>query len=89
MRTIENGRLFNILQVIIGCLISLIYNKTIKCRLEIIYIEKTSSFWSIAGYVRSPMSPHSVMYEELSSPPVIDFTGYRHLETILLVAGRD
>jgi len=44
MRTIENGRLFNILQVIIGCLISLIYNKTIKCRLEIIYIEKTSSF---------------------------------------------
>src|SRR5215831_8498813 len=40
-------------------------------------------FWSTTAYVRSPTSPRSVTYEELSSSPNIDFTGYRHMETTL------
>src|SRR5919201_763661 len=36
---------------------------------------------STTAYVRPPTSPRSVMYEELSSSPIIDFTGYRHKET--------
>src|SRR5437867_6129199 len=40
-------------------------------------------FLSTIAYVRSPISPRSVTYEELSSSPSIDFTGYRHMETIV------
>src|SRR5918992_6186576 len=42
--------------------------------------------WSISAYARSPTSPRSVTYEELSSSPSIDFTGYRHKETTVPVA---
>lgn len=45
-------------------------------------------FWSITAYMRSPMSPRSVIYEELSSSPSIDFTGYLHMETTVTVAVR-
>jgi hypothetical protein len=38
-------------------------------------------FWSTTAYVRSPRSPCSDTYEELSSSPSIDFTGYLHKET--------
>ena len=34
-----------------------------------------------SAYIRSRLSPRSVTYEELSSSPSIDFTGYRHIET--------
>src|SRR2546430_23804 len=44
---------------------------------------------SITAYVRSPMSPRSVTYEELSSSPIIDFTGYRHKDTTVPVAAED
>src|SRR5919199_4265489 len=40
-------------------------------------------------YVRSPMSPRSVTYEEFSSSPNIDFTGYRHKDTTVPVAAED
>ena len=36
---------------------------------------------SISAYARSPISPPSVSYEEFSSSPSIDLTGYRHMET--------
>src|ERR671936_2147624 len=41
---------------------------------------------SITAYTRSPTSPRSVMYEEFSSSPSIDFTGYRHKETTVPAA---
>src|ERR687886_2961384 len=41
---------------------------------------------STTAYVRSPTSPRSVIYEEFSSSPIIDFTGYRHKETTVPVA---
>src|SRR4051794_34715096 len=44
---------------------------------------------SIIAYVRSPMSPRSVTYEELSSSPIIDLTGYRHKDTTVPVAAAE
>src|SRR3982751_691150 len=44
---------------------------------------------STTAYVRSPMSPRSVIYEELSSSPIIDFTGYRHNDTTVPILARD
>src|SRR5919112_2321246 len=41
---------------------------------------------SSTAYERSPTSPRSVTYEELSSSPSIDFTGYRHKETTVPAA---
>src|ERR671930_447892 len=41
---------------------------------------------SITAYTRSPTSPRSVTYEEFSSSPSIDFTGYRHIETTVPAA---
>src|SRR5215207_8817666 len=41
---------------------------------------------SISAYERSPASPRSVTYEELSSSHSIDFTGYRHMETTVPIA---
>src|SRR5215510_8918939 len=44
---------------------------------------------STTAYVRSPTSPRSVIYEELSSSPIIDFTGYRHKDTTVPVRLED
>src|ERR687886_985574 len=44
---------------------------------------------STTAYVRSPTSPRSVIYEELSSSPIIDFTGYRHNDTTVPVAAAE
>src|SRR5919198_5323377 len=44
---------------------------------------------STTAYARSPVSPRSVIYEELSSSPIIDLTGYRHKETTLPASTKD
>jgi hypothetical protein len=44
---------------------------------------------STTAYLRSPTSPSSAIYEELISSPIIDFTGYRHNDTIVHVAAAE